>query len=86
MFPCTYCDYTSRRRYDVKRHEKALHKNETMQHISNPLSNQNHFGIGHHIDNIHGLFDIRLKEILKHFVTGPSRCTEKVFVSKLLEI
>merc|ERR1712081_129010 len=34
---------------------------------------------------MHGVFDIRLKENFKLFVTGPSRCGKTVFVSKLLE-
>ena len=37
------------------------------------------------MDNMHGVFDIRLKENFKLFVTGPSRCGKTVFVSKLLE-
>ena len=32
-----------------------------------------------------GLFDIRLKENFKLFVTGPSRCGKTVFVAKLIE-
>ena len=88
-----------------------------MQHLSNPLSNQNHFGSGkgfdigntksfkhngeiglassvsnenyfegwYNVDNIHGGFDLRLKENFKLFVTGPSRCGKTVFVSELLE-
>ena len=40
-------------------------------------------------DNIdivnHDVYDIRLKENFKMFVSGPSRCGKTVFVSKLLE-
>ena len=25
MYKCTFCDYTSKRKYNVKRHEKAMH-------------------------------------------------------------
>ena len=32
-----------------------------------------------------GVFDIRLKENFKLFISGPSRCGKTVFVSKLLE-
>ena len=49
------------------------------------MSNKNHFGSGNNVDNIHGVFDIRLKENFKLFVTGPSRCGNTVFVAKLLE-
>ena len=31
MFHCQYCTYVSKRRYDVKRHEKAMHKNGMYQ-------------------------------------------------------
>ena len=33
----------------------------------------------------HDVYDIRLKENFKMFVSGPSRCGKTVFVSKLLE-
>merc|ERR1711954_517878 len=56
-----------------------------MQHLTSPIQNQNHFGSGYKVDNIHVLFDIRLKENFKLFVIGPSRCGKTVFVSKLLE-
>ena len=78
MFSCKYCNYSSSRSFNVKRHE-------TKHHLSNPLPNQNHFGCGYNVDNMHGVFDIRLKENFKLFVTGPSRCGKTVFVSKLLE-
>ena len=32
-----------------------------------------------------GIYDIRLKENFKIFISGPSRCGKTVFVSKLLE-
>ena len=25
VYKCTFCDYTSKRKYNVKRHEKAMH-------------------------------------------------------------
>ena len=49
------------------------------------VSNGNYFGSGNNVDNIHGGFDLRLKENFKPFVTGPSRCGKTVFVAKLLE-
>merc|ERR1712081_46978 len=35
--------------------------------------------------NMQGVFDIRLKENFKLFVSGPSRCGKTVFVAKLIE-
>merc|ERR1712081_32043 len=48
-------------------------------------NNNNLFGCGYSLDNILGLFDLRLKENFKLFVTRPSRCGKTVFVAKLLE-
>ena len=79
MLKCHYCNYTSNRSFNMRRHEK-------MKHLSNPITNNNNlFGSGYNVGNIHGLFDLRLKENFKLFVTGPSRCGKTVFVSKLLE-
>ena len=78
MFSCKFCNYSSSRSFNVRRHE-------TMQHLSNPFPNHKHFGSGYNVDNVHGVFDIRLKENFKLFVTGPSRCGKTVFVAKLLE-
>merc|ERR1711954_562268 len=30
--------------------------------LASPIPNKNHFGRGYNVDNIHGVFDIRLKE------------------------
>merc|ERR1711954_466327 len=65
----------------MKKHEE--HNGEIR--LASPIPNKNHFGIGYNVDNIHGVFDIRLKENIKLFVTGPSRCGKTVYVSKLLE-
>ena len=45
-------------------------------------SEKNQFGKGLEMQ---GVFDIRLKENFKLFISGPSRCGKTVFVSKLLE-
>ena len=45
----------------------------------------NHFGSGYNVGNINQVFDIRLKENFKLFVSGPPRCGKTVFISKLLE-
>ena len=84
MFSCGQCSYQSKRRYDVKRHENALHMNMNMSRRIEqeyPVS----------IDGFSSLpltdasFDIRLKENFKLFVSGPSRCGKTVFVAKLIE-
>merc|ERR1711954_188732 len=85
MFPCQYCNYVSKRRYDVKRHEKALHKNGTYQNSDLGVATQQDRGESLSFPLSHKSFDIRLKENFKMFVSGPSRCGKTVFVSKLLE-
>ena len=83
MFSCKFCTYTSNWSSNIRRHEMAKHNDEIK--LSSPIQNKNHFGSGYNVDNIGGVFDIRLKENFKLFVTGPSRCGKTVFVSKLLE-
>ena len=56
-----------------------------MQHLSNPFLNKNQIRSGYIVDNIQGVFDIRLKENFKLFLSGPSRCGKTVFVAKLIE-
>ena len=65
----------------MKKHEE--HNGEIR--LASPIPNKNHFGSGYNVDNIHGVFDIRLKENFKLFVSGPSRCGKTVFVAKLIE-
>merc|ERR1711954_314656 len=65
----------------MKKHEKH---NGGIR-LSSPIPNKNHFGSGYDVDNIHRVFDIRLKENFKLFVSGPSRCGKTVFVAKLIE-
>ena len=54
-----------------------IHQNKQLNKFEN-----NQFGKGY---DMQGAFDIRLKENLKLFISGPSRCGKTVFVSKLLE-
>ena len=82
MFHCKYCGYTSNWSSNLRRHEKAKHNGEIG--LSSPMAYKRHFGSGYNVDNISGVFDIRLKENFKLFVTGPSRCGKTVFVAKLL--
>ena len=82
-YKCQNCDYVSNWSSNLRRHEKAKHNGENG--LSSPMANNKHFGSGYNVDNISGVFDIRLKENFKLFVTGPSRCGKTVFVAKLLE-
>ena len=83
MISCKHCIYTWNWSTNLRRHEKAKHNGENG--LSSPMANNKHFGSGYNVDNISGVFDIRLKENFKLFVTGPSRCGKTVFVAKLLE-
>ena len=83
MFPCKYCLYTSNWSHNLCRHVKAKHNSEIG--LSSPRSNKNHFGSKYNVDILHGVFDIRLKENFKLFVSGASRCGKTVFVAKLIE-
>ena len=67
MFSCKYCVYTSNWSHNVRRHVKAKHNGEIG--LSSPMSNENYFGSGYNVDNIHGGFDLRLKENFKLFVS-----------------
>ena len=76
------------RRHITRNHEFRNHdsiKRHGEIQLASPIQNNNLFGSGYNVGNIHGLFDLRLKENFKLFVTGPSRCGKTVFVSKLLE-
>ena len=83
MFSCKYCQYTSNWSSNLRKHEKAMHNGEIG--LSSPQSNKNQFGSGYIVDNMKGVFDIRLKENFKLFVSGPSRCGKTVFIAKLIE-
>ena len=69
--------------FDIGNTKSFTHNGEIG--LASSVSNENYFGSGYNVDNIHGGFDLRLKENFKIFVTGPSRCGKTVFVSKLLE-
>ena len=84
MLKCHYCNYTSNRSFNMRRHEKCKHINQNLK-LSNPMTNNNLFGCGYNVGNFNRVFDIRLKENFKLFVSGPSRCGKTVFISKLLE-
>ena len=62
MISCDYCSYVSKRRYDVKTHIMRMHKNESAveKHIVHSFEADK---------NQAGVFDIRLKENFKMFVS-----------------
>ena len=76
MYKCQYCTYSTNWPFNLRRHEKAMHKEGELKeiYINNTLSSTNH-----------DIYDVRLKENFKVFISGPSRCGKTVFVSKLLE-
>ena len=82
MYKCSDCIYSTKRPYDLKRHMKAIHKDSQSKEIfylgenqpTNTLYSMNQ-----------DVYDIRLKENFKLFISGPSRCGKTVFVSNLLE-
>ena len=88
MHKCNFCQYVSKKRYNVERHMRLMHKTGGDVEIRKHPENVN-FSVSNPITsfsgNNDGVFDIRLKENFKMFVSGPSRCGKTVFVSKLLE-
>ena len=76
MYKYEYCTYSSNRIFNLTRHRKNMHKEGELKEIynNNTLSSVNH-----------DIYDIRLKENCKVFISGPSRCGKTVFVSNLLE-
>ena len=80
MYKCQDCTYSSNRPYNLRRHEKAMHTHSKEifylgeNQPTNTISSMNH-----------DVYDVRLKENFKIFISGPSRCGKTVFVSNLLE-
>ena len=70
MFSCDHCQYTSNKSFNMDRHIRRNHPTSNIV-MSTDI-----------VDNMHGVFDIRLKENFKLFVSGPSRCGKTVFVAK----
>ena len=67
MFSCDHCQYTSNMVRYIRRRNHPTSNIVMSTDI---------------VDNIHGVFDIRLKENFKLFVSGPSRCGKTVFIAK----
>ena len=80
MYKCHDCTYSSNRSYNLRRHEKVMHTHSKEffylgeNQPTNTISSTNQ-----------DVYDIRLKENFKVFISGPSRCGKTVFVSNLLE-
>ena len=95
MYKCQDCTYSSDRPYNLRRHEKAMHQNYIMNTVYSNNSRSHENGIhnqGELNQNYNNtlyamnqdVYDIRLKENFKLFISGPSRCGKTVFVSNLL--
>ena len=93
MFLCEICSKSLISKGNLKRHINEIHLGKQRvvksvipfpihqtQHLDEFENNQH--GKGYHM---HGIYDIRLKENFKLFISGPSRCGKTLFVSKLLE-
>ena len=80
MYKCQVCSYSSYWSHNLRRHEKTVHTH------SKEIF---HLGENQPTDTIssmnHDVYDVRLKENFKIFISGPSRCGKTVFVSNLLE-
>ena len=76
MYKCQYCSYSSNRSFNLRKHEKSMHKESELNEIYN---NNTLFPINNDV------YDIRLNENFKVFISGPSGCGKTVFVSNLLE-
>ena len=91
MYTCEICSKSLISKGNLKRHINEIHLGKqrvvksvipTPLHQSQQQFENNQHGKGYHM---HGVYDIRLKENFKLFISGPSRCGKTVFVSKLLE-
>ena len=70
MFSCDHRQYTFNKSFNMDRYIRRNHPNSNIV-MSTDI-----------VDHMHGVFDIRLKENFKLFVSGPSRCGKTVFVAK----
>ena len=80
MYKCQVCSYSSYWSHNLRRHEKTVHTHSKEifylgeNQPTDTISSMNH-----------DVYDVRLKENFKIFISGPSRCGKTVFVSNLLE-
>ena len=87
-FSYPYCIYESKDSSNMQRHIYTIHseKQRLVKGVIPTPLHQIHpaYQLGKGYD-MQGVFDVRLKENFKLFISGPSRCGKTVFVSKLLE-
>ena len=55
MLKCHYCDYTSNRSFNMRRHEKCKHIHQHFR-LSSHMTTHNHFGSGYNVGNINQVF------------------------------
>ena len=88
MYKCLNCSYSSKRSTDLRRHEKAKHKQSEFNEIYNystlSSTNLNMYNNCSLSSTNRNIYDVRLNENFKVFISGPSRCGKTVFVSNLL--
>ena len=96
LYKCQDCTFSSNWLSNLKRHEQRMHQNYIMNTVYSNNSRSHENGIhnqGELNQNYNNtlyamnqdVYDIRLKENFKIFISGPSRCGKTVFVSNLLE-
>ena len=71
MYKCEYCTYSSNWIFNLTRHQKNMHKEIYNNNTLSPVN----------LD----IYDVRLKENFKLFISRPSRCVKTIFVSNLLD-
>ena len=76
MNKCCDCAYSTNWSSNLRKHERAKHNEYELKekYINSTLSSTNQ-----------DIYDVRLKDNFKVFISGPSRCGKTVFVSNLLE-
>ena len=67
VYKCNFCGEEYKWEYSLNRHMKKHEEHNGEIRLASPIPNKNHFGSGYNVDNIHGVFDIRLKENFKLF-------------------
>ena len=70
VYKCNFCGNEYKWEYSLKWHMKKHEGHNGEIWLVRSMPNQNLFGRGYNVDDIHGVFDIRLKENVKLFVTG----------------
>ena len=89
-FKCDICGYSTDRQHNLKRHIEKMHPKTKPKTLNSGENNKNDENARPAIippqKNINEeVYDVRLKENFKLFISGPSRCGKTYFVSDLLE-